>query len=152
MPNAIILLFSAPRGGDHGPGSPQHRLVANNSGSYTIQAPPGTYVPLAFKSNYVANFFTSPVLTLGSSQTITTNLTLTNATASISGRIVDNANNALGLPGLFVPAISDSGLITACFTDTNGNFTARVRTGQWEINVNSGSLIVPGYVAYQEGS
>ncbi len=82
--------------------------VANNSGAYTISVPPGTYVPFALApgTNYIVNFSTTPTLTLGSSQTITTNLTVTNATAVVSGKIVDASNSSLGLPGVFMSANS----------------------------------------------
>lgn len=147
LPNSIILLFPAPRaGGNHGPGTPIAGAVADNSGKYTIPAPPGTYVPMALKSNYVANYASSPVLTLGSGVTINTNLTLTVATTNISGTVVDAANNAIVLPGVFVPTSSSSGLIGITFTDTNGNFTQRVTSGQWNLGSDDSGLIIHGYV------
>ena len=66
VPNAVVLLFPPPRSGNHGPGTPVAGTVANNSGAYSIQAPPGTYVPMAFGNNYVADYSASPILTLGS--------------------------------------------------------------------------------------
>ena len=100
VPYATVIIFPAPRGGDHGPGDPVAGTMANSSGAYSVQLPPGTYVPMAFKSNYVASYTASPVLTLNSSP-ITTNLSLTIATASISGKIVDAQNPSITLPGLF---------------------------------------------------
>lgn len=146
LPNSIVLLFPAPRAGNHGPGTPVGGAVADSSGSYTIPAPPGTYVPMALRSNYVANYSTSPVLRLGSGSTISTNLTLTVATASISGTVVDAANNSIGLPGVFLPLSSSTGLIGITFTDTNGNYTAGVTSGQWSLGSDDGGLIVHGYV------
>ncbi len=119
LPNAVVILFPPPRGKNHGPGKPVAAAVANNSGSYTILAPPGTYSFLAFKSNYVCNFATTPVLTLASNATVTTNLTLTVATASLSGKIVDAATNSIGLPGVFMPASTTNGLIALGFSDYN---------------------------------
>ncbi len=148
VPNAVIILFPAPRGGDHGPGEPVGGTVANNSGVYSIQVPPGTYEPVAFKSNYVANFSTSPLLTV-SSGTITTNLVLTGATTSISGKVIDADNNSLGLPGLAVPMTSDSGLIAIGFTSTDGSFSVPVTSGSWSISGDAaGSFDVLGYVGY----
>jgi Putative Ig domain len=144
VPNAVVMLF--PRPGDNGPsGNPQAGTVANNSGSYAIPVPPGTYMPVAFQSNYVADFTTSPILTLTNTQTITTNLMLTNATASISGKLVDAATNSIGLPGIFGHAYVN-GLLSIGFTDTDGNFTLRVRSGLWEIGSDTTSLILHGYV------
>jgi hypothetical protein len=147
MPNAMVLLFGPPRPGNHGPGNPQAGTMADNSGVYTIQVPPGTYVPLAFKSNYVANFSMSPVLTVNSSQTIVTNLTLTNATRSISGQAID-INSGDAIPGLFIGNGSDDGYIGAASTDTNGNFTERVTAGQWSIDGEPVGLMFHGYVGY----
>jgi hypothetical protein len=152
VPNAVILLFPSPRPGDNRPsGNPLAGVVANNAGSYTVQVPAGTYVPVAFSSNYVANYTASPVLTLVASQTITTNLTLTIATTSISGSVVD-ASSSIGLPGVLVPAMSANGLIAVAFTDTNGNFNVPVTTGMWEIQANDTSLLVLGYVGLNNGT
>jgi len=148
LSNAVVLLFPPPRPGHNGLGQPLGGTVANNAGSYTIMVPTGTYVPLAFRSNFVANYTTSPVLTLSSNQTITTNLTLTIATANISGQIVDAANNAIVLPGIFMPVSTTNGLIGGSFSNTNGNFTVRVTSGQWGIGSDDSGLIVHGYVGW----
>jgi hypothetical protein len=87
---------------------------------------------------------------LGSGATITTNLTVTNATASISGKMVDAANNAIGLPGMFMPVQSTNGLLGIAFTDTNGNFTARVTATQWDLGSYAAGLIVHGYVGWND--
>jgi hypothetical protein len=153
LSNAIVLLFPPPRPGHNGPGgNPLAGTVANNAGAYTIMAPPGTYTLLAFETNYVSNFKKSPVLTLAASQTITTNLTVTNATASITGKIVDAANNAIVLPGVFMPAQSTNGLLALVFSDTNGNFNARVTAGQWGLGSDDSGLIVHGYLGLNNGT
>jgi hypothetical protein len=150
--NAVVMLFPPQRPGRNGPGgSPLAGVVVNSAGGYTIYVPPGTYVPVAFKSNYVANY-TAPVLTLTNTQTFTTNLTLTIATASISGSVVDASNSSIGLPGVSIPVMSDSGLIALNFTDTNGNFNARVTAGNWGLQADDTPLIVHGYLGLQNGT
>jgi hypothetical protein len=150
LPNAIVLVFPPPAPGNNGPGgSPLAGVVANNAGSYTVQLPPGTYSLMSFRSNYVVNMNTSPTLTLGSGSTITTNLTLTNATQSISGKIVDANTPTLGLPGLLVPMTSTNNFLAIGFTDTNGNFTVGTRPSVWKIESGGQSLIVHGYLALQ---
>ena len=146
LPNAVVILFSSQGSGGDGPRNPQAGAVANNSGSYTISMPAGTYVPMAIKSNYLGNFATAPVLTLASGATLTTNLTLTSATTSISGTNVDANNSSIRLPGVMVSAQSTSGLLAIAFTDTNGNFNVRVTAGTWGIGADDYSLIVHGYV------
>ncbi len=144
VPNAVVLLF--PPGAN---GSPLGGAVANNAGCYTIMAPAGTYSPCAFQSNYLGNFSTLPVITLGSGATITTNLTLTSATTSISGQVVDASNSSIGLPGVMVPAQSGNGLLAVTFTDTNGNFNMPINAGSWKIKADDTSLIVHGYLGLQ---
>jgi hypothetical protein len=142
--NAVVLLFAGEAGS-----SPQAGVVANNAGSYTVQAPPGTYSLIAIKSNYVANANTAPMLTLAASQTITTNLTMTNATASISGTNVDASSSSIRLPGVMVVAQSTNGQMAVTFTDTNGLFNARVTAGKWKLKADNTTLIVHGYLGLQ---
>ena len=151
--NAVVLFFPPPRPGDNGPsGSPLGGVVANNAGAYTAALSPGTYQLVSFRSNFVANLNTAPVLTLTNSQLLATNLMLTNASAGISGSVVDAANSSLGLPAVMVPAISSGGLISVTTTDTNGNFTVRVTTGTWGVQVDDLTLISHGYVGLQNGT
>ncbi|HEY5043224.1 MAG TPA: hypothetical protein VIK53_14615 [Verrucomicrobiae bacterium] len=153
LPNAVVLLFPPPRPGKNGPGgNPVAGVVANSAGAYTVQAPPGTYTLVALTTNYVGNFKKAPVLTLGSGQTINTNLSATNATASITGKIVDAANNAIGLPGVFLPLQSTNGLLAFSYSDTNGNFTARVTAGQWSLGSDDSGLIIHGYVGWNNNT
>ncbi len=152
LPNAMVLLFGPPRPGKNGPsGPPLAGALANNAGSYTIPAPPGTYMVVAFKGNYLSDFSMPPIVTLGSGQTLTTNLTLANATSSISGSLVDANNSGIGLPGIFLSANANNGLMGVGFTDSNGNFTLGVQsgTGQWGLSYDDTSLIVHGYVGLQ---
>lgn len=149
VPNALVILFPPPRPGHDDPGSPVAAVMANNSGVYSIKLPPGSGVPLAFRSNYVGNYATSPLVTVNSGQTVTTNLTLSNATTSVSGSYVDSTNSGKGLPGVFLPVQTSGGLLAGNFTDTNGNFNVPVSAGQsWSIGSDSRGLVVHGYVGY----
>ncbi len=141
--NAAIIRFQPSSDGSM---NPQGGTVANNAGSYTIKAPPGTYLLAPFRNNYLVNLATAPKLTLGSGSTITTNLTLTNATQSISGRFVDANTPTLGLPGLLVPVTLTNNFLAVSYTDTNGNFTIGTRPNAWKIERCDSSLIVHGYL------
>jgi hypothetical protein len=148
--NAVILLFQS---GSDGNMNPKGGVVANNAGSYTLQAPPGTYLLAAIRSNYLANLAGAPTLILGSGSTITTNLTLTNATQSISGKFVDTNTPSLGIPGFLVPVQSTTnGFLAVAFTDTNGNFNVGTRPDQWKIESDSTGLIIRGYLAWQNNT
>jgi Carboxypeptidase regulatory-like domain len=143
VPNAVVLLL-------YPGGNLVGAAVANNSGAYAIQVPPGSYMLMASKSNYLANQFTAPVLTVTNGQTISTNLTVTNATQSISGKIVDAANSSVGFPGLLFPVSAQTnGWFTLAFTDTNGNFTVGTRPDLWKIQKNENDVGAYGYVVSQ---
>jgi hypothetical protein len=143
VPNAAVLLLN-------GNGNFLGGTVANNSGAYSVQVPPGAYLLLAAKSNYLANQSTAPLLTLTNGQTITTNLTLTNATQTLSGKIGDAANSSFGLPGLVVPVSSSTNhWFAIAFTDTNGNFTVGARPDTWKIQKNENGVGAYGYLATQ---
>ena len=126
VPNAVVVFFAAPRGGQHGPGNPVAGTVADSSGHFRDSNPAGNLCARNFRSNYVSDFVASPVLTVGGGGTVATNLTLTGATAGISGKVVDARDPSIGLPGVFTPTSTSAGLISATFTDTNGNFPVRV--------------------------
>lgn len=149
VPNASVILFQPAGDGLN----PLFGCVANNSGAYSIKAPPGAYLLVAFKSNYVANFSTAPTITLSNALTVTTNLSLIVATQSISGKIVDAANTNLGLAGMFVHAESTNNLLAIGSTDTNGNFTIRtVANSQWKFNVDGAAVIFRGYLRLQNST
>ncbi len=152
LSNAFVIIFPPPRSGNHnGPGQPVGGTVANNAGAYSMALPAGSYTLLAFYTNYVSNTKTAPLLTLTNGANFTTNLTIaTVATTNLSGRIVDAANNNLGLPGVFMPLDSTNNLIALAFTDTNGYFSARVTANnQWKLGTSDQGLIVHGYVGIQ---
>ncbi len=143
VPNAVVLLFPPD-------GSPVGGAVAGNSGAYSIQAPSGNYLLVAYKPGYVASFRTAPAVVLGANQTIKTNASLTAATETISGRIVDSVNTNAGVPGILLPVqTQDKSLLGICVTDTNGYFTAGVTPTQWGIGGDSAGLAFHGYVGYQ---
>jgi len=146
LPGAVVMLFPPPRSGNHSPGNPLGGTVANNSGSYAIQVPVGSYVPVAFYSNYLANYSASPTVAVSNNVTVTTNVTMQVATSSISGRVVDAANNNNGIPGILFPAFSNSGQLASGFTDTNGNFSLKVTSGTWGLGGYDNSLTVHGFV------
>lgn len=145
VPNAVVLLFQPTPGAGE---NPQYGAVANNSGAYKIAAPTNTYQLFAFKTNFVGNLAIAPNIVLNTGGNITTNVTLTNATVSISGSIVD-ASTGAGLAGCIVPLESTNNLLTVTFTDTNGNFSAGVTKSQWKVQGGSETVIVKGYLASQ---
>ncbi|HXT13368.1 MAG TPA: carboxypeptidase regulatory-like domain-containing protein [Candidatus Angelobacter sp.] len=144
VPGAAVLLFQ-PVGQNL---NPQGGAIADNSGNYLITAPPGSYVLVAFKSNFVANAGAASV-SLGSGVNLSTNLFLLPSDRTISGSILDASNAAVGLPGALIPVESQGGLLTVAFTDTNGNFRAGVTADQWQIQVSDQAATFHGYLREQ---
>ena len=146
IPNAVVMLMASPNG------SPVAGTVANNSGSYSIQMPAGTYTLMAFRTNFLVNMMTAPNLTLNNLATVTTNLSLTNTTAGIGGRLVDAASPGTGVPGVLCLAQSTNGLFGVGFSNTNGLFTIAVRSGGWNVKAEGFGMLVNGYVAPDNGT
>jgi hypothetical protein len=149
LPYATVVLVVGGPGGFAAAGA-----VANSSGTYTINATPGTYLLWAVKSNYVAGITTAPTLTLNPNATITNNLNLIPATQSISASVVDTNTPAIGLPGILVAWKSTNNLIAIGFTDRNGNCTIPVTASQWTYasETGTGALDLHGYVPLQSGN
>jgi hypothetical protein len=149
VPYAGVLLFEPSPGGNQ---NPQVGVVADGSGKFTVKAPPGNYLLAAFQSNYVADLGASPSLTLGAGTNLTNvNVSLLQATQSISGSIVDASNTNKGLPGLLVPAepSGNGNLLAIGFTDTNGNFNVPVTASQWKIKGDEHAIGLHGYLGLQ---
>jgi hypothetical protein len=146
MSNSVVIAFQASSSGDL---NPQGAAVADLSGNYSLKLPVGTYQLVAFRSNYLANLNTAPAVTLTASATITTNLDLTNATQTISGKVADTNNQTVGLPGVLVPVTSTNNFIGVSFTDTNGNYTVGTRPSVWKVEGNGGSTTLHGYLSSQ---
>ena len=151
-PGSVVIVFPAPTGGSQGLGTPVALTLVDNSGHYTVALPPGSYLPFALGNNAVADVQASPIVTLNASQTVNTNLTLTNGTTTISGQVVDASNPSVGLPGLFLPVSTKTGLVASTSTDTNGNFTVGVLPGTWKFDGEPSGLALHGYVGYQGGT
>ncbi len=150
VPYCSVLLFQpVPGNGEN----PVWGTVANSSGAYRIAVPPGTYQLAGLKTNFVANLATSPYATLTAGTSIVTNVPLTNATVTISGKVAD-ANSGAGLAGILVPVQTQGqgGLLAVAFTDTNGNFSVGVTSNQWQVQGDSEGLIYKGYLAPQNNN
>jgi hypothetical protein len=120
--------------------------TANNSGAYSLQVPPGHYMLVAVRSNFVCSLNAVTNQFLVSGATITTNLNLIPATRTISGKIVDAANNSIGIPGFLQAVGSSSGYFGGGITDSNGNFTIGVTADQWGLAHGNQAMMLHGYL------
>jgi len=144
VPYAAVLIFQG--AGDNL--NPQGGTVADGVGHYQLSAPPGDYILMAFKSNFVANVGAAAV-TLNAGVNLSTNLTLISADRTISGSFLDASNLTAGLPGELVPMESQNGLLTIAFTGTNGDFSAGVTSDQWKVELSEQGIAFHGYLRSQ---
>jgi hypothetical protein len=142
VPNAMVIVFTG--SGDNM--NPQGGVIADNAGHFSIQAAPGNYMVSAFRSNYVADMSSGPSVNLVAGGSSTANVTLVPATCSISGRVTA-AFSEDGLPGVMVPAESQTGGIAIGFTDTDGAFKVPVTSGLWKVHPESANLNLMGFVS-----
>ncbi len=150
VPYAVAMLFTPPTG-DSGM-NPVAGTVANSSGNFSLKAAPGTYLLWAFKSNFVASLMSSPIVALGAGVTVNTNLTLSPATGSISGQVVDATNTSRPIPGISVFWMSTNNEIGSGFTDTNGYFKVGVTAGEWQFGGDEQVFSFLGYLSMDKGS
>lgn len=143
VPDAIVLLFQ-PIGNNI---NPQGGTVADSSGNYQISAAPGFYALVAFQSNFLANPGGASA-TLVSGVNISTNLNMISADRSISGSFLDASNSSIGLAGMLAP-VQNKNFLTVAFTDTNGNFSAGVVSGQWQIQASDQGMTFKNYLRPQ---
>jgi len=134
VPNALVLVFHPPGPGDDSPGWVVAGTVADNSGGYAIRLPSGTYAMTAFKSDFVGDFVPTPVV-VSNGVMVSTDVTVSNTTRFISGKLVDATNSAVGLPGLLLH-VTGGGLAAAGSSDADGNFTLRVAPGLWRFGAS----------------
>lgn len=143
VPYALVVVFQM---GQDGPEWVAASTVANSTGNYSVGLPVGTYGAAAFKTNFLGSLAAAPVA-VGSGATVTANLTVSNATQTLSGRVVGAANPAVGLPGLLMIARSGSAAAVGTSSD-DGSFALRVVPGRWEVGANGAAAL--GYVELDE--
>jgi hypothetical protein len=149
VPYAGVVLLRREEDGDM---DPVLGASTDGTGHYSLLAPPGTYLLLGFRSNYVAEFASSPVVTLSAGSKLTANGVLEAATRTLSGRVSDAADVARGLGGVLLTAESEEGKFSLAYTDQGGNFTLPVLAGVWEIYPDESGLRFLNYVARGQGT
>jgi hypothetical protein len=142
IPNALVVMITAsPTNSDSG--MALLGGVANNSGNYSLRVPTGTFDLAAVKSGFLGNLHASRI-TVTTAGTVNTNLVLTDAPVTISGKLVDETDTAIGVPGIFLIARQPGSFIGIGNSASNGDFVIRVGPGLWEMGEND--VEVPGYV------
>lgn len=131
VPNATVILMS------HPDGVGLQSVITDGTGYYTVSCPPGVYRVVAFAPGRVTPMKRVAVLTVQAGQSVTQDLTLTQGTRTITGKLVDKQTSA-GIPGaMFLlrdrTDDSESPLTNYVIVYTNrlGEFTTVVTPGLW---------------------
>ena len=126
--------------------------VADAQGAYAIPAPPGAYQLLAAKPGFVGKFdIESKLVRLRAGVNRVMNPVLTAGTRTLSGKICDAANPALGLPGVqLLLRNSSQTKLAIAYSDAAGNWSADVTPDEWEIEVLAFGVNQIGYVGLRD--
>jgi hypothetical protein len=146
--NVPYGIVGALREGPDGPGYVAAALAASN-GFFTLNLPMGAYRLIGVKRGFVGNFETAPAINLTAGANLSNNVSITLATRSISGRLVDAGNTNSGIPGLQM-FVSSNPYFTLAFSDTNGNFSVPVQPGIWRVEPEERVLAVRGYLGLDD--
>ena len=123
-------------------------LQADASGNYSINAATNSYMLIAAKNGFVADFGAAPMVTLNPNQVATQNVGLTPGTQTISGRVTDETTGN-GIPAIQLFFESSNSMFAVAFTDTNGNFSVSALPDQWKVDISDFSLSAGGYLRPQ---
>jgi hypothetical protein len=126
-------------------------VLADATGSFSLNCAPGGYMILAVSSNHVFDFETAPFVNVGAGQVVTQGVTLTAATRFISGTVRDAATSN-GIPAIQFFVDSDTNKVAIVFTDANGNFSIPAVEDLWKIDPSEASLAQRGYLSLQNQS
>ncbi len=143
VPNAVVVALLQPNTDYAG------AVVADNTGHYSLNLNPGTYVLMTALPNYYTDQSLAPQVALTNALAATTNLFLTNGIAAntISGQVYDSASsNSLGAVFL---QLQSGNLFSVVFTDTNGNYSSATAPGFWKIKPAKERLARRAYVISQ---
>jgi hypothetical protein len=121
------------------------------NGNYTVFSAPGSsYVVVPVAPGFVVDMEASSV-TVNAGQFTVKNVALARGNFTVSGSVSDSAPSGAGIPGVFMMGQMGEDcpqcLFAGSFTDSSGNYTLSVNSGQWKIRVDeSDPAITAGYV------
>ena len=146
VPKAIVVLLASTPNGDQ-----QYvaSTLANGTGNYTINAPPGTYAAIASQIGYTMALSAAPSFTLGAGQTLTgKDPPLTAATRTITGTVRDLGSGP-SLRGVQLFAQSQTNYLTLITSDFDGVYDISAIADQWQIETSDLSLALVGHLGLQ---
>jgi hypothetical protein len=142
LPNAVVVAQ------DQQINNPTAGTVADSAGRYYLPLAPGSYALLTVPPNFYTDQSLAPSVNLTNGTSATNNLFLTNGTVTISGSVYDSVtSNKLGGAML---QLSSGNFFAIAFTDANGNYSAAVSPGFWQIQPVKERYARRGYVISQD--
>lgn len=130
VPYAFVFVLPPDYGG------PVVMAMTGNDGTFTLNTPAGTYLACAAAPGYVFDLNVAPEVTVSAGQTITQDLSLTQADRTISGRLKE-AESGSGIPGAQVLGNSgDGGRLALTHTNANGDYSIQVASSSAEWGVD----------------
>lgn len=142
FPNAVVVAQ------DEQINNPVAGTVTDSSGRYYLPLRPGSYALLAVVPNFYTDQSLAPSVNLSSGTSATNNLFMTNSTVTISGSVYDAATSNKVAGAML--QLGSGNLFAIAFTDANGNYSASVSTGFWQIQPVKERYARFGYVVSQD--
>jgi len=138
LANIFVLITDMNSAGGFG-------TVTDVDGSYTVYAPPSTYIVDGIATGYITDQ-TAGLVTV-TNQFVSKNLTLSRGTIAISGTVKDAVTDT-PIPGVAVTGQNTTGTVLAVadFTDESGAYTLMVSAGTWKVKPDQDALPEVGYV------
>ena len=145
--NGVPAPYAAVVAQDLQAGNTAGATIADASGHYFLTLAPGDYGFIAAVQDCYMNQQAGTPVVLTNGVTATNDLFVTNGTVTISGNIYDMGNSN-GIPGNLVQ-LESGPLFAVTFTDTNGNYSAKVAPSFWKINATKERLSRRAYLVSQ---
>ncbi len=145
--NGVPAPYAAVVAQDLQANNPVGAAVADASGHYFLTLAPGEYGFIAAAQDCYMNQQAGMMVVLTNGMAVTNDLFMTNGTVTISGNIYDTANSN-GIAGLLVQ-LGSGPLFAVTFTDTNGNYSAKVAPSFWKVSATKERLSRRAYLVSQ---
>ena len=145
--NGVPVPYAAVVAQDLQANNPVGAAVADASGHYFLAVAPGEYGLIAAVQDCYMNQQAGTPVVLTNGLAATNDLFVTNGTVTISGNIYDAASSN-GISGLLVQ-LQSGPFFAVTFTDTNGNYSAKVAPSFWKITPTKERLSRRAYLVSQ---
>ncbi len=128
--------------------------MSDADGNYVLFADWDEYDLVALAPGFVSRYGRNVSHFIDEKETLTVDISLTRGDRTVSGTLIDADHPEMSLPGVEILLFSlsetdeiDTDLFTICWTDHEGNFSAKVTEGRWGIVPRLQAVYDLGYVS-----